>query len=612
MNLILFLIIIIILVCIFYLCYRNYQYNKVLENFDSTQSSLSTYYQQTVDYDSYMNPNYGLSNKTALNKFNYIPTNKVEIKKWDGLWTDNSTIYMQFLQVNDKLIISLSDSDYLNKIQETPTAEFSGNTYNSTALNTSIGIGQLDINHNNFLLTRVIDNNCTTISGLYFVINQLTGSINNNKITLTSISAIANGTSKTFTLYRSNKYLYDPSSFYLMRYSSYITPNVIFDESIIESEGGNEICPNGQNYCLDTTNGHAVYATDASGNQYNACTTGDVVSGSSCGSNTISCYFGAPTGSSPPACTSSNQSVIYKANMNFMPLSYLSNTGTNTLDICSDLLKNISLYPSVILCYVTDIGYAMTLNYQFFGSLPEESNLIVQYDCMYNLLNSPNGPFTGYRNNLINYSYNSGGVSFTNCAELSDTTNQSTIITCAQTYAKNYKPIYGEPMIQPCLWSINVASTTTINSPYTSTLKNTLNSCSFSLSTSTNYTQLPVKYAQFNNNGTSSLNLFEGGVSQQFVLENSKTVYPNPYTIPQNGVPAGIAVSTNIRAYNGQYLVPSLDNNGFNPGSFTVNLQPSPLKNGKWLILGFTNSSGINNIQADLTSQFVQPFCLGC
>jgi hypothetical protein len=107
MNSLFIILVIIIILSIIYLYYRHTQYNKILESFNNnnytTQRSLSTYYQNTVDSDEKMTDDNVYKKELPL----------VEEKKgWDGVWQNaGSSILCQFFQMNDRIFIAIHDNN---------------------------------------------------------------------------------------------------------------------------------------------------------------------------------------------------------------------------------------------------------------------------------------------------------------------------------------------------------------------------------------------------------------------------------------------------------------------------------------------------------------------
>jgi hypothetical protein len=276
-------------------------------------------------------------------------------------------------------------------------------------------------------------------------------------------------------------------------------------------------------------------------------------------------------------------------------------------------------FNSAILCYVTNLGNVQTLNYQFFGSLPEQSTLTVQYDVMNNILNNTNiinnyiqteteteeedssssyvslNNLPKYRNSITNYgsvlsdmTVINNAISMTNCIENnkvagSPTTLTNSCITSCQNYVNSYVKSSSNPKLMPAVWQINY-----------NVSNNLTNDCPFTLSTSQNY-NTPVKYVEYNNNGTTNLSLYSDGNKQKLFMENANVINKT------NNV---IVITTNLRANNGLYLLPSSSYGGFSNNSNIVTLSSSPNPNGKWFVIGFPLNN-MNNLLTTLNTNVI-------
>ena len=175
-------------------------------------------------------------------------------------------------------------------------------------------------------------------------------------------------------------------------------------------------------------------------------------------------------------------------------------------------------------------------------------------------------------------------LSFTNCIENSsqilNSVQVSTCLNTCQGYMSNYKGPIGNEVLKPCVWQINYK-----------TSKNVLNSCPVILSTSQNY-NTPMKYAEFNSDGTTSLSLYSGGLKQQLVFDKVNILKENI-----NNSNTYVAMTTNLKGSTGLYLIPSTDDAGFF-NSKVLRMVNTPPSNGKWLIIGFTlnNLNELTNI----------------
>jgi hypothetical protein len=252
------------------------------------------------------------------------------------------------------------------------------------------------------------------------------------------------------------------------------------------------------------------------------------------------------------------------------------------------------------------MGDVYTLNYEFFGILGKESALTVQEDIMHKFLNRKNnGLLHKTRNNILKNSVQEPekAVSFTNCLEFNTKSKNSkerineSLLCCkifireylrsirnSLPHGKRYDHMTDEEedhtkkfhnFLMPAIWQINY-------NPSGPPSKTITNSCSFSLSTFKHY-DTPVKYVEFNKDGTNNLSLYNGGDSQSLVFDSATVIHKSENT--NNTV---IALTANIRTNNNLFLIPSTDLSGFSNNSHAVSQVREPRKNGKWLIIGLT------------------------
>jgi len=593
MNSLSVIIIIIIILLVIYLVLRFYQNKKILESF-STQGSLSTYFQQTVDSDDYM-----IQPK--------INSNIIYNSKWNGVWSnEDNFLYALFIEQNDKLIIVLSDFSF-NDI-------YSNAQYNSLTDKGKlfVGIGLLNSNKTIFKLQTVINNGyVNSMLGLgNSSIQQpsFSGNINNSGTTITLYSSQGSGTI-VLSLLLNYASLTNP---FLNKYIESITPFMtsypiaIPDSEYIFEE--NSTCPSDAVPCKYTGGGIATVLYNDTDN--NACCNPT--------SSALNCYMPSIANSAlRPKCPPTSNPTVYNF-INYAATANLQSVDDShsNLNICS-ILNNFNNppynYNSAILCYVTNLGNVQTLNYQFFGSLQEQSTLTIQYDFMNSVLNSPitnittgtthNLPY--YRNIIKNYNSASSNmtdinkaISMTNCMENNNTAGSTNslitnCVTSCQNYVNSYVQSNSNGQLTPAVWQINYDSSSISGM---NNINNLTNDCPFTLSTSSLY-NTPVKYVEYNNNGTTSLSLYAGGNQQKLFMENANII-----KVPDNN---SIIITTNLRANNGLYLLPSSSYGGFSNNSNIVTLASSPNPNGKWFIIGFTLSN-INNLSNILNNTFNQ------
>jgi hypothetical protein len=628
------------------------KYNKVLESFDNintvqpTQSSLSTYFQNNVDKDIVYKNN--IYNNPTID-------NVIKNTGWTGIWrsTYDPNFNAAFVQNNDKLLISFSNSSLNNVFLNMSNSGSTNNNTQNSQPNLFMGVAQLNVTRNMFNLTKIISNTYVNNS-LDLTVNGLSGTLSVNKKNIELFSNIKNTTiilykyyeynSKENTIINGNdlkngtiqnqtlnqcKTLCNANndcsgfSFQKSTNNCYLKNNIMKQNvnndytSYIKEKSLNNNLPNNDNYinsvspfvndytqipqseflyeenyctgntkpCTDKNNG--ISLTTYNGIQYNACGTPTSSTDNTCIGNPT-CFITNKSVNGIPICNKNVQLTDY---MNNIPFSQISQKTGSTLNIC-DTINYIKKCNSFIICYVTNIGNVSTLNYQFFGSLPEESSLTLQTDFMNELLNSKNnkiGVLPLYRNIIQNsITFNSdnklNALSFTNCFENnkeSKIDNRiSSSIQCASNYVNNYKKINGNNNLKPALWEIN------------SNIKsNVINSCSIRLSTSSKY-NTPVKYVKYNNDGSTSLSLFSSGNNEELIMENATVIQNVNYSNTSY-----VAITTNLRANNQLYLMPSSSNSGFSNNSNLVSLTESPLENGKWLLIGFSidNISQLSN-----------------
>jgi len=617
MNLLLVIIIILIIIAILYLYFRNIQFYNMLESFDNnTQSSLSTYFQNTVDYDYY---------QTYKNKFNYsykkehnlknnANTNKVITAPnviyagWDGIWSDGNNLHAQFIQKNDVLMIGFSNSSFDNLYYKlsrgynppgnnplnitNPDGDNYTDPYYNCPENVFIGLGRLTKDRTVFLLKEIMCNFYIN-DDLNLKINKLTGKIENktiilysepsgNKITLNFVKPFGDSITKNMNLFKDN------SAPLTTLFPEIPTSEYVYEEDWCSLSGGGLPCKFQSDGVSDSTYSNLDFNACGKPDSNNICT------------GKPNCVIFSPA---PPGYSSCQHKVNIHDYMNHYAIKALSHIEGNNIKVC-DYLKYFTSNTcnTCILCYVTDLGDVLTLNYEYHGKLPGQSSLTVQHDIMHKVLNNKILP--DYRKILINNQVNSAqilnAISFTNCLENNHNggTNLERLkqsVKPAGALAKKYQldsSYKYNDKLAPAVWQFN----------YNSNSKNynTQDSCPIYLSTSINY-NTSVKYVNFYNNGKTGLTSHKGGSSQQLFLENIQIINNK-----SKNSGSAIAITANIRVNNRLYLVPDKSTNGFSNNSISVNLVDEPQENGKWLILGFTLNtlSDLNNILKNIPNYF--------
>jgi hypothetical protein len=613
----------------------NTQYGKGLEKFANNES-LSTFYQSTTDSDTYM------TNKNSLNGKNIIYSDELTSLKnkkvgWDGVWEDigdHPSIYAHFIQNNDKLIISITDSNigsgqfswqaFMNMMTPRDINECSSNTF--------VAIAQLNKERTIFNIIHVLCDTYTESQlNLPFTPPQPNGSVSGSNYSSGSYSNMAtyqylfsgflqngaitlvnNQNSTSITLQKVTNLQYDTndmkSSSYLNKTQSMINENPRIYNSYVESEA--TYCPQGTQLCITNNLG-----LDTS--SVNAC--GIVQQGSNICSGTPNCLFykspNSPLSNGIPDCANPKPNNNY-GYMNFMANYGLTKNDGGTLRLCNNLIKNFNnnQLNACILCYITNLGDVKTLNYQFMNTLPQENSLTVQYDYMKDFLNKDNGILSYYRSILHSNRVGStidqiNGISFTNLFEnntiehLTNTGNKITFQNQLSNALNNYLShskydhVASNKNLEPALWSLNYN---------TSDKSDLTNACYFTLSTSPLYQDGPVKYAQVSDDGTTHLSPYSGGIQQKFVFTNETIIKEN-----MNGTSSNfIMMTANIITDNHLYLQPTNVNSFFNNkntvhsrghNSSIVGLSSSPEINGKWLVLGF-NVNNIANLNQTISN----------
>lgn len=567
--------ILIIILSILYLYYRNIQYNLILENFDNTQSSLSTYYSpDTID----------LKSGDIINIFKMLGVNifsNIKNAGWNGIWrNDGLTLNGQFIQNNDKLIMSFSNVLFDTVYTSSNFDQFN-NDYKCPN-NLFLGIGQLNKKRTKFILTKILCNKYTN-SSLNLSVNNFSGYLNYDKIILSSNNIPNNVILKKSKNLSFNSNDLNIKNKYIDANSKYINSLPVIPDS--ELDYSEKLCPNNTQPCMDIQDG--ISLTSYSNLNYNAC--GNPDSNNIC-TGTPQCVFYENSLNGIPSCSKTKKTYDY---MNYAAFTNLSQTTGNSLNICYDYLK---YFPdkcnSCVLCYITDLGNVLTLSYEYFGTLQGQNNLTVQSDIMNDYLNDSSldiGFLPNYRNiitknDTTNIQNAINALSFTNILENNNEVNnsktriQNSVIQC-QNYVNKYKPSITNKNYAPFIWQINFNNG--------KTHYNLLNSCEITISTSQNY-NYPVKYVKYDNNGNMNLSTFKGGDNEQFILENATIINKN-----DGFMQPSVAITANIKGNNGLYLVPSNNINGFSNNSNIINMVPKEENNGKWLILGFN----LNNIE---------------
>lgn len=571
MNPLFVILTIIIILAIFYLVYRNNQYNKILESFDnSTQNSLSTFYHNTVDRNTFDNK------KHIYNGLNMSNHNlKLPIVDWNGIWESaDNKLNSQIINFNDKILIALSNTD-LQKILQNIDNNISSATCPPNAF---IGIGILNKDNTIFRLNKIICNNLKN-SNLNIQENKFVGKIDSTNTSCTLYLddlATQIDLKKKYSL-NSDKPNFVHKNLFIQKIAPYLVNYPIMPSSTLSSSSY---------YCTDSSPckvnnmglGQAFDNLDI-----NACGIPSTSDDNVC-KDTPKCIWYSPAPSGYKTCEFTKTAFDYS---NFAGINAMYNLNNNNLEIC-DQIKFFGKngFNSAILCYVSNFKQVQTLNYEFFGALQNESNLTMQEDIMSEILNIPTGLLPKYRTAIRDKEGNPRkAISFTNCFELNNNIDQLKRIVSKckndlKNMASNFKPSNYNNKLYPAVWTINKNNTSNI-----------LNSCPITLSTSSLY-NVPVKYIESQVNGNIGLSLYQGGNNQNLYLVNSNIIRSRE---------KDVIMTCNIKNNEGLYLLPSSEKSGFSNNSGFINLKKEPEMNGKWVIIGF-NLNNIDKLKRILLS----------
>ncbi len=561
---ILVIIFILIIISLIYL-YNSYkEEKKIIESFSfplmpqTTQTSLSTYYQPTINSDILQN------NKYAFNSVRNVIINKNN--DLNGYWK-SETFYGSFMQNNDLLVLTFNTAK-LNKNYSNYTTlqEEEGET---CPLNQFVGICQLNIHRDNFYLRKVL---CNTLGTTSLEI------INTNPYKLSGILT----DQKTITIYSAGKspiiftkvgkFSYDNNVSKYINYSSFVTPIPSFNSSTFSVDNP---CPEG--YLIASAN-------DITGINTPLCVKEDKVKNGECISNIvcddIDCSFSTTDYSK---CNINNTSKTLKqCDTNLTVTSQISEFASLPIynNICSSL-KSLSIgtgnVDSSIICYIKNIGDIQILSYQFWGVGKEDSCLTTEN----------NHYVQSYVKNFIKKNHKkhlptSDYFAFNNIYYCNDSLNSTflsdSIASAKKYYSKNHNNINkGIPRTNklPQCWEIKESYSTS--------------ACYFTLKTKSSKISYDVeKYPKFNNDGSTMMSLNDDGVNNELILEDYNELLHDK----NKNVYIGTA---NIRCNNLLYLsVGNGDKKELN-NSKVVQLTSKPAIDGKWMIITF-NSKNINQL----------------
>ena len=651
MNLLLIILVILIVLSILYLYYRNIQYNNILESFDNnyTQSSLSTYFQDTINSDSLM---------TNKNKFNrIIEGNILPNQMWNGIWkSNNSNMYGQFVEKNEHLIIFLSNSSLDETVENNSSRTFGiGNHYEVSQT----------INPSEFnITTKYINNNSCSIKvakldntgwGQNIIIN-IYNVDKTDSYTASVGSSTASSITKTFTttpitLIKNSSGCYNDSflgrcelnndkTFFILKevicnnysnsglnltvnglsgkidkkevslFSNTLNGPLILTKlrSNVSNNNSyiNNILPNNTSlpYVSDSKYIHTI--NYCSGNS-KRCNVNNIGLGSTVWDNGPNAC-GTPnsgtdlTCNGPPTCVISETPGNYTQcrpvekvfdYMNFMPMNGLLASKGNILDDCVYLeYFSSNKCNACIICYVSDLRDVQTLNYEFFGPDSNENNLTLQYDIIDARLNDPNkelGVLNTYRNALNN---NSGvdidkALSLTNFIE----NNKSGDIP---------QSVYNKGILDAKKYiNKNTTSDPKKNKKLPKFKKDgsRLAPCIWQINKGTvlsKSSQCNFTLSTFEDYSTYVKHVSYNNGKINLSLFNGgnaqKFMLQNATVLKEKKDIRGTTVlmSGNLKTANNLFLIPSSNNTGFSNNSTVIRLSSEPEINGKWLIIGLT------------------------
>jgi hypothetical protein len=527
-NILLIVLIILLILSGIYLYKKNNNDLKIIEKFDygfipsTTQQSLSTYFSDIINSDK------NISSK----KFNNVSNIKQSrVNELNGYWNDDTNKkFMSTLQVNDLLIISINNSEITSTSPYTAingvSPSYTGTTpalpltptNTNCPLNTFTAVFQLNYNRTKFYIKQIY---CNTIPNFIISSSNVYGYLNSNTINLKIGS-----TDYTYT--RDTK-------------------------DVTNSE--------------DAENKN-VYDGPSKYNAFN--------------NNLINPYPDVPTSKiyipyQQDKITKDESKVIIQNT--FMPINILSQYNKNSdnsfknYKLCS-LINSIDSTNSIntLIFYVSDLIYAQSLDYQFWGVGKDDSNLVLkdtnlsyELSIILNTLipaknsvtrTSPiNNPDLKKINKITSFLY---------CDE-SNTQNYSTELTniTNSINANPTKPIFTSTSVKPIDWNLKASYSSTV--------------CFVSLSANSDQNNIE-KYATFNSDGTTNMSLVDDGYTQSLIVEDYNTIKTDNSSY---FIGSGL-----FRTNDLLYLVPNNSNKTLQ-GNNTVNLVSKPHSNGKWIIIGY-------------------------
>ncbi len=582
--------IIIIFICIYYFSTQTKKEFNTVERFASWNDTTSPYYKNNIDGDmkSIENKFQGIFGGNRIASFD---RNKQPF--FNGTWAEQQGVYnYQLFQNNDNLIISIYKID--KDPQKDPYSVES--PYNCVPDN-FVGLCQLNDKRDSFMLIDIMCNNLETndfnlepqaFLGKVEKVKSKDNGIEEIKIHILSSK---DGTKYTLrTLSRTSTNTMGDSELYL-RASSFINP--LPTMPLGDSEPFQITCKGKKDFCRLKNVGLGVDArvcgVKEEGSEF--CKYDD--SDTEVGLNNISCVVAneALTLTDPetglqkviPGCTQSDLNMNVKlASNNIMPTNVLTTMRGSDLYVCN-VVSELSRFNVFLVFYIENLDNPTkfdirSLGYDFFGTQKGDSSLTTEHTKFTNLIyqnvikkqldeikskiKTPSEITGADERDKVNfvaksYGIETSGITFDQvCLKLEDKMKVS----------HRKVPATG---IETTLWQFQKS--------YTS------NGCLYTLNTNV-LDNTVQKFSEFNSDGSTSMSLFKGGVSQELFFENP---------VKLRGDEKHIAIACDLRPMNQLFLAPGNNSNmGFGNRSNIVSLKSQPEKKGFWLVVGLTANNG--------------------
>ncbi len=581
--------IIIIFICIYYFSTQTKKELNTVERFGNWYDTTSPYYKNNIDQDM----------KSIENKFQgifggerIISFDRNKQPFFNGTWAEQQGVYnYQLFQNNDNLII------FINKLEKDPQKEpYSVESQYNCVPDIFVGLCQLNEKRNGFVLIDIMCNNLETndfnlqpesfLGKVEKVVSNEEG-FEEVKIHILSSKNGTNYPVRTLTKTSSNTT--GESELYL-KSSSFINPLPTIP--LEESKPFEITCKGQKDFCRLRNVGLGVDARVCGIKEEGSEFCRYDASDTKFDLNNISCIVANEplTLTDPetglqrviPGCTQSDLNMNVKlASNNIMPTNVLTTMKGSDLYVCN-VVSELSRFNVFLVFYVENLDNPTkfdirSLGYDFFGTQRGDSSLTTEHTKFTNLIyqnvikkqleevkdkiKTPSELTDSERDkvNFIAKSYGieTSGITFDQiCLKLEDKMRVS----------HRKVPATG---IETTLWQFQKS--------YTS------NGCLYTLNTNV-LDNTVQKFAEFNSDGSTSMSLFKGGVSQELFFESP---------IKLRGDERHIAIACNLRPMNQLFLAPGNNSNmGFGNRSNIVSLKSQPEKKGFWLVIGLTANNG--------------------